>query len=279
MKNVIDTLRTRRSEEDNQKMKTWLDEFNKMTVEEREQIKCDWYNETPGDLHLKDGIECDECKNKGYIHIYLNGEIMARECKCMKKRKVIRKAKNSGLGDYLNKRAKDYLVTQSWQEQNKSVMIKYCSLNPTNWFITCGQSGSGKTLMCSIIANNLLFNLGQEVIYITWTDFISRLKRDMMSDNTEEVNKYLDEIKNVEILFIDELLKKYNETDLKYIIEIINYRYQNDKKTIITSENSIDDLLNIDEATFGRVIEKCGEFVLEIEKDRAKNYRLRNLKR
>ncbi|MDO4378956.1 MAG: DnaA/Hda family protein, partial [Erysipelotrichia bacterium] len=144
-------------------------------------------------------------------------------------------------------------------------------------FIICGQSGSGKTLICSIIANNLLLQQKKAVLYITWTDFISRLKRDMMGDNTNQVSKYLDEIKSVEVLFIDELLKKYNETDLKYIIEIINHRYTNNLKTIITSERTIEELIDIDEATFSRVIEKADKYVINVPKDKKKNYRLRNI--
>ena len=116
------------------------------------------------------------------------------------------------------------------------------------------------------------------VYYVTWTDFISRLKRDVMGDRTNKVSEYLEEIKKVDVLFLDELVKKYNETDLKYLIEIINYRYTNNLKTIITSERVLDDLLDIDEATFGRAVEKCEGYLINIPKDRNKNYRLRALR-
>lgn len=141
-----------------------------------------------------------------------------------------------------------------------------------NIFIT---GNSGKTLVCSIIARHLLAN--KIVMYITWTDFISKLKRDMMGDNSNNVSEYLDYVKTVEVLFIDELLKKYNDTDLKYIIEIINYRYTNNLKTIITSERLLDELIDIDEATFSRVIEMSGGYLSVIPKDKTKNYRLRGL--
>lgn len=256
-----------------------------MTNREILQEKIKAYNESIGHLNEIDGIKCEECNNKGYIMIekyvdmYDDYSEFLIPCYCMKKRKIINNALRSGLGEYLNKRSKDYLVHSDWQEQNKQKMIHYCKEHSTNgtWFTILGQSGSGKTLIGSIIANHLLYNMEREVAYITWTDFISKLKRDMMSDLTTDVSDYLEYIKKVDVLFIDELLKKYNETDLKYIIEIINYRYQNDLKTIITSEHNIDSLLNIDEATFSRMIEKSGCFVIDIPKDRNKNYRLRNI--
>lgn len=142
----------------------------------------------------------------------------------------------------------------------------------------CGQSGCGKTLLGSIIANALLVDKGRSVMYVIWTDFISMIKRSMMGEKANDASDALEKVKNAEVLFLDELIKKYNETDLKYLMEIINYRYTNDLKTIITSEKLLNELLDIDEATFGRAAEKCEGFMINIPKDRKKNYRLRAFK-
>lgn len=257
-----------------------------LTDEELEQMRCDDLNNLEGNLNVEDGIDCPICKNKGYFakvifeEMYQYHKVVMCTCGCMAQRKLTRRALNSGLGEYLKKRSVDYIAEEDWQKANKALMIEYCKneSDSNKWFIACGQSGGGKTLLCSIIANHLLYNLNKQVLYITWTDFISKLKRDIMGNSSDAVSGYLDDIKKCEVLFIDELLKKYTEADLRYIIEIINYRYTNDLKTIITSERAIDDLLDIDEATFGRVIEKSGKYLIEIEKDRKKNYRLKALR-
>lgn len=236
-------------------------------------------NEIKGDL--KD-YDCPICKNKGIVAkakfepMYGYHVVETSICECMKKRQMLRKAKNSGLGDYLTKRFDDYIAVEDWQKSIKAKAIEYCKNSDDKWFIMCGQSGSGKTIICCIISNYLLHQ-GKNVLYITWTDFISKLKRDMMGDNSNNVSDYLEDIKTIEVLYIDELLKKFNETDLKYIIEIINYRYTNNLKTIISSERMIDELIDIDEATFGRVIEKSDQYIINIPKDKKKNYRLRNI--
>lgn len=250
-------------------------------MEEKEflELTAKTYNDEQGNLDL---VDCPTCKNKGYImkvvysDFYKHYQQVVVECECKEQRKALLQAKYSGLGDYLNKTIDDFKTCEIWQKNIKLKAIDYCSSENNEWFIICGQSGCGKTLICSIISNYLLHRKRQ-VKYITWTDFISKLKRDMMGDNSNQVSAYLEETKTVEVLYIDELLKKYNDTDLKYIIEIINYRYTNNLKTIISSERTIDDLIDIDEATFSRVIEKADKYVINIPKDKKKNYRLRNL--
>ena len=255
-------------------------ELPKLSKDEILQRQVDSYNNKEGNLTE---LDCPICKNKGHIQkivfsdMYQENIVVMAECECMGKRKVIRKAKKSGLGEYLKKRFDDYIATDDWQKDIKRKAIEYCKSENNYWFVTLGQSGAGKTLISCIISNYLLLKQDKSVVYITWTDFISKLKRDIMSDASNEVSNYLDHIKNVEVLYIDELLKKYTEADLKYVIEIINYRYTNNLKTIISSERTIDELLNIDEATVGRIIEKADRFIVNIPKDKRKNYRLRNV--
>lgn len=245
-----------------------------------EQQQCEWYNASEGDLNNFDGIECTICKNKGYIQfVNESGFISAKRCECMERRKMFSEIKNSQQGLYINLKASDYKRNSPWQEDIYQTMVKYCKANNNDWFMICGQSGCGKTMIVNIITNYLLFNKNEIVKYITWTDFIGELKRNLMSDNANITSTMLEEAEKAKILVIDELLKTFTEADLKYIIEIINYRYQHGLKTIITSERSINDLLDIDEATFGRCIERCGEYLIYIPKDRSKNYRLRNIGR
>ena len=86
------------------------------------------------------------------------------------------------------------------------------------------------------------------------------------------------------MLYIDDLFKtgkdKYDAVvkpsvaDINYAFEIINYRYNNPKLlTIISSELSEEELLDIDEAIGGRIYERAKTFT--IAKNRDRNYRIR----
>lgn len=250
----------------------------RMTYEELLRCNIEDFNKQTGNLNLGDGYNCTKCKNRGYWQ-RLNKDtiIETYECTCKPHRRAIR---DSGLNNVTKgkKEMTDYKADSEWQKASKRKAEKYIKQNSGYWFIACGQSGSGKTLICSIIANDLLFDKHKAVRCVCWQDFIGKLKRDLMNDNVLSADKSLNDIKQCEILFLDEVLKAYNDTDLRYLAEIINYRYTNDLVTILTSEHTITDLLAIDETTFGRVLEKCGDYVISIAKDKNRNYRTRGLK-
>lgn len=256
------------------------------TQKDLEQFKCDNYNAKVGKLNENDGIECDKCKNKGLIGIVLYDEMYGvyefntKTCECFRKRQLVHIARKNGFEELIKLRAKDYKRNYDWQKSNYDKMLKYCfeETESNKWFISLGQVGSGKTMIASIISNNILYNTNREIFYINWLVFINKIKRDLANDNISEVNDSLDHLKNVDVLFLDDVLKKYVETDLKYIYEIINYRYTNNLKTIITSEYSVDELLNIDQATFSRMIQRANGYIIDETKDKSKNIRLQSLK-
>lgn len=223
------------------------------------------------------GYDCSICKNKGLIYITPdNKNIEAKECECVPIRRTIKYAEISGLGNYIHKTLLDFKTPEKWQEDIYNKAAEYIKDSGKAWFLIAGQSGAGKTLICSIIANDFLLNQRKRVKYLTWTDFVGKIKRNLMSEKAFEAEKIINEAKNAEILFIDEYLKTHTEADIKYVIEIINYRYAKQLKTIITSELSADELMRIDEAAAGRIFEMAGKKYLSfIGKDRNKNQRLK----
>ncbi|MBR0519301.1 AAA family ATPase, partial [bacterium] len=72
----------------------------------------------------------------------------------------------------------------------------------------------------------------------------------------------------------DDFLKvDLNIADLKIIYEIINYRYKENKTTIFSSERLFSELAQIDEAIESRIFEKAEGFIIDIARDRQKNFR------
>lgn len=238
-----------------------------------EALKIRAYNDTPGRLT---GIDCPVCKNKGRIlDISPDGDEYFKECSCMTKRNVIRYAKQSGLGDLTNKRFKTYDPVEDWQKRFLEAAIAYTKsvlAGDRGWFTMLGQSGCGKTHLCSAICNRLL-GAGKQVVYMLWTSEIREIKANAKDEYASRVDRF----RRAEVLYIDDLFKgKISEADIQIAYEMINWRYNSNLITIISSELSLFDLIKIDAATAGRIKERSGKNVLSVAPDAKKNWRLRD---
>ena len=258
-----------------------------LSPKEYEQFQVDSLNDTIGDENKVDGYECEKCKNRGWIAKLVDkgndeyGHCIG-ECECAPIRRSIMRMKRSGLEDVIKEKTfARYEAHEKWQEVIKHDAMEYAN-NPEGWFFIGGQSGCGKTHLCTAICRELLLR-GLETYYMKWRDDIVMLKG--LSLDGDEREKVINKYKNAKVLYIDDLFKtgrnpdgtepKPTAADINIAFEIINYRYcKPDLLTIISSELSIDELLDIDEATGGRICERSK--VTNIAKDRSRNYRTRN---
>lgn len=260
--------------------------FDTMSPREYEQFFVDDLNKQVGNENETDGYNCSACKNKAYIVKlveYPNGTFGKEycDCKCAETRRSIMRMKRSGLKDII----KDYTfekfaASEPWQQAMKSAATDYAK-NPNGWFYLGGQSGCGKTHLCTAICREFLLE-GKQVIYMLWRDDIAKIKS--LAMEPEERQKLIDRFKQAEVLYIDDLFKtgrnpdgsepKPTAADINAAFEVINYRYNNPGLlTVISSELNEDELLDIDEAVGGRIFERSKS--ISIAKNRERNYRIR----
>lgn len=238
------------------------------------------------------GVDCPVCRNKGVIMTNqetVNGfwETRVRECKCMTTRRSIRRLVRSGLKDVTSTYTfRRYEATEEWQKRLKEAAIRYVQdirAGETGWLYVGGQSGCGKTHLCSAVAVQLLKD-GMDLRYMVWRDELRKLKAVV---NSPEYTEMLDAWKTVRVLYIDDFFKaarnqygrmQPSEADARIAFELLNYR-SNDKRllTIISSELSLDEIADIDEATAGRIAQHAAGHCLTVAPDRGKNYRLRGV--
>ena len=253
------------------------------------QMRVDGFNSSIGTLNEQDGYECTICKNKGVIaHLVTNerGRGYSQEisfCKCKHIRASIMRMKMSGLEPLLQKyRFENYIAVEAWQKHVKEQAEKFSKGDGMMFFIG-GQSGSGKSHLCTAIARELLY-AGYEVRYSVWRDESVRLKAVIGDD--KQYQSLIDQLKNIDVLYIDDFLKvpigrdeiKPTSADLALALEIVNNRYNAKLTTILSSEWNIKDIISFDEALGGRIYEMSGsDFCLNIKKDRKRNYRTRNI--
>ena len=267
---------------------------NEKSEYDRVKFIVDCENEKDGDLNEFDHIDCPICKNKGRIAMVQKNEwykdseeydIVYSFCSCWKKRQNYRKIASTNLGkENVDKKIKDYVCTTKWQNDFKNRVIEYCKTtsfeNKENaWVLFSGASGCGKSFLSCIIANNYVFNFDKDVEIIVWNDFINEVKSfNRGSEETYRAREMLNAIKNVDVLLIDELFKgNFTDRDRDYANDIINYRYNLKLPTIISTERSFKELLDINEATFSRVFAMTnnGKYIFKRPKVQGKNFNYR----
>lgn len=249
-------------------------------------------NEVVGNMNTVDGLECKKCLNRGDIAVateeYDGGwNVVHRPCKCMKVRRSIRQMQRSGLQNVIRDYTFDKFKDEDfWQQDIKQKAMDYAKDQEGKWFFIGGQSGCGKTHLCTAICREFLL-AGREVRYMMWRDDIVKIKA--AANDSELYAERINPLKTAEVLYIDDLFKtgrgrdgeKQLPTgaDINAAFEIFNYRTVNRLPTVISSECSIDDLLDIDEALGSRIYAEAGRFGTSIDPDRGKNYRIKGVTR
>lgn len=272
------------------------EEILNRTEHERLELECKRLNKTEKPVYNKEEYDCPICNNSGKVHTIKTDKYIGDDniehiieylttsvCSCVRYRLYLNMLKYSGMSQLIKNSGFDkYETKNKWQESIKNKAEEFVTDENCTMFFIGGMTGAGKTIICSSIVNEYLKQL-KEVKYIVWLDFMDELKGDM-----DRISQRIKELQNVEVLYIDELFKtSTTRFEIDTIYKIINYRYVNNKTTIISSECQLinnykdedfikDSIANIDAAIAGRIYEKSGngKYIINIPNKAEYNYRL-----
>jgi len=224
---------------------------------------------------------CDKCRDSGWILVpQPHSAPLALSCEC----REVAMAKNQWIAAGINPELTELTFAnfkvwnQSSQKAKDTAISYYKSFenirkNRINSILFCGQCGGGKTHLSVALGVNFM-KKKIKVVYMPYRDVITKIKQNML--DSEYYGRLISKYKSCDVLLIDDLFKgKINESDINIIFEIINYRYMNCLPIIVSTELTVDKLLSFDEGTGSKIYELCKSYVVEIEKKRENNYRLR----
>ena len=227
---------------------------------------------------MESNYKCNKCNDKGYTIINEDGTEAVKFCECREITLAKERLEKSGIADRVKTNTfKTYKVDNDARNSARNICIKYITdFNKEKSLLLQGQVGSGKTHLAIATCNKLLEKYS--VKYMSYTKDINELKFNMT--DTDFYNKKISEYRNTTVLFIDDLFKGFEKGDysraraeLRIIYDIVNFRYDNKKAMIITTELSVNQLLDLDEALASRIIEMSRGYRHEF-KGRELNYRI-----
>ncbi|WP_308161951.1 ATP-binding protein [Bacillus sp. ISL-75] len=246
-----------------------------------------------------ENYSCPSCKDKGFTlenvpalnhegkqREWPNGNPMfievLKDCVCAKKRQSNHLMKFSEITEEFKKLTFGSFVVEgkpdAIQEAHQCAVDYFMEFDHIkgerhNSISLLGQPGSGKTHLLTALANNLIMKKQVSVLYFPFVEGFNDLKNDF--DLLEEK---LTKMKRVGVLFIDDLFKgRTFPTDfqIEQMFAVINYRYLNHKPIMISSEKTVDELCEIDEALGTRIYQMSKNYTVVIKGDRkVLNHRL-----
>ena len=251
-----------------------LPEIDPEEAEKRSvQNRVDIYNALAGDDDGT-GVHCDLCLNRGDIAFAADGYLRVRPCKCAGTRLTVRRLQRCGIWEQAKRCKLDNFKTDTPTRRHmKETVTQYVQDPSGHWLMLCGQSGAGKTHLCTAAFVQISYRYGMAGQYFLWNRDGRALKSSAMEDTMGLWDRY----KKAELLYIDDLFKDaQGDADRRLAFELLDYRCNNRLITIISSEMTIDQILALDQAIGGRIKEMCGaSHLVSIAPDPAKNYRLR----
>lgn len=201
---------------------------------------------------------CETCHDTGQVITRIPGDLLGvsvRECQCAIDRKNKLRIERSGLADVLNRYTFDaYQTTTPRLKSIKTAALRYAEQAQNEWFVIIGRPGSGKTHICTAIVSRLM-KQGENCKYMLWRDEVRELKA-LVNDN-DAYKRRMNELKQISVLYIDDFLKgRPTDGDLNVAFELLNSRYNQRLRTIISGERSVEEVMDIDEAIGSRMYER-----------------------
>lgn len=204
---------------------------------------------------------CPLCGGKGYI-VTDRATLTTKECDCAIRARVKKRMEKSGLGSVMASCTLDsYKTPEMWQYKLKDLATNYVIHSTYEWFFISGTPGSGKTHICSAIIGKLI-EYAKDVQYMKWREVIPQLKRVILE--SDKFNAVMKPLKECDILYIDDFFKgTVTEADINLAYELINYRYCSHRRTIISGERTIKEIIDIDEALGSRIYERSKKYMFQ----------------
>lgn len=248
-------------------------------VETAERASRERYEENP----------CPKCGGRGWtvemIDFYEDGYPipMERACDCRDALLLNARRKRSGITEaFLEKNFDNFQVVGRPEAVVRAYRAAraYVSAYPEKSqqgasLALLGASGSGKTHLTCAVANALM-EQGVDVVYFPYTERVREFRQRRFEDAWQEEHRR--RLKDCDLLLIDDLFKSApDKYDFELVFEILNHRYFEAKPFIISSEIKPDDLLAMDAAIAGRIIERSKGFLVVLSDERGDavlNYRL-----
>jgi DNA replication protein DnaC len=113
---------------------------------------------------------------------------------------------------------------------------------PRGWLVLVGPSGSGKTHLAAAVASERLYRR-EPVLFVTMADLLDHLRASFSPESHLPYDRFFDQVKGAPLLVLDDLTARASTPwAQEKLDQLLNYRYQNELPTVVTTEISPADM-------------------------------------
>ena len=134
--------------------------------------------------------------------------------------------------------------------------------DPRGWLILIGDSGTGKTHLAAAIGN-YRFAMGESPMFVVVIDLLDHLRATFSPNSSVSYDHIFREVLTSDLLILDDLsTQSATPWAREKLYQILNYRYNAELPTVITTANTIND---IDPRIRTRLLDKrlCDIFAID----------------
>lgn len=203
-------------------------------------------------------FNCSKCKDTGMVETKL--------CACLLGMMARSKRRDYALANRLeSENFKSFNMSlfegnaREAMKQNRTRALRFVKSFPASHnLLFYGGTGSGKTFLCNCIANEIL-EMGHIVLYHSAVSLFHLLKENLSFTADDSVKQAYDELKNADLLIIDDLGDPPPDFMKAELFEVLNTRIVMGKSIIITTNLGPDDIKEIYE---NRINSRLLDFVI-----------------
>ena len=115
--------------------------------------------------------------------------------------------------------------------------------NPDGWLLLMGGYGCGKTHLAAAVAHYVMVHQRLRAVLLVVPDLLDYLRAAFAPDQASSYDARFNAIRNADLLILDDLgTENTTPWASEKLFQLINFRYNERRPTIVSSNRNLDDL-------------------------------------